>query len=131
MGQNRTARDSGKRKQGADSDRNEHLQLAVGGDLHQLAGGRHPVLTTNQGVALSDDQNSFRANPRGPSLLEDFILRDKITHFVHERIPERIVHARATGAHGFFELTASLEQYTTARILTEVGEKPRVFSRLE
>jgi catalase len=63
-------------------------------------------------------------------LLEDFILREKINHFDHERIPERIVHARATGAHGFFELTASLKQYTTARILTEVGEKTPVFTRI-
>jgi catalase len=92
--------------------------LAAGGELHQMAGGEHPALTTNQGVALSDNQNSLRANPRGPTLLEDFILREKITHFDHERIPERIVHARATGVHGFFELTTSLQQYTTARILT-------------
>jgi len=104
--------------------------IASGGELHQKAGGEHPALTTNQGLALSDDQNSLRANPRGPSLLEDFILREKITHFDHERIPERIVHARATGVHGFFELTASLKQYTTAKILTEVGEKTPVFSRL-
>ncbi|MDD2309571.1 MAG: catalase [Desulfuromonadaceae bacterium] len=105
-------------------------QLAAGGELHQIAGGAHPMLTTNQGVALSDDQNSLKANPHGPTLLEDFILREKITHFDHERIPERIVHARATGAHGFFELTASLQQYTTARILTEVGEKTPVFTRI-
>ena len=102
----------------------------AGGELHQVAGGEHFTLTTNQGVALSDNQNSLRANPRGPTLMEDFILRDKITHFDHERIPERIVHARATGVHGFFELTASLKQYTTARILTEVGEKTPVFTRL-
>ena len=105
-------------------------QLAAGGELHQLAGGAHSALTTNQGVALSDNQNTLRANPRGPALLEDFILREKITHFDHERIPERIVHARATGAHGFFELTASLNQYTTARILTEVGDKTPVFTRI-
>ncbi len=104
--------------------------LAAGGELHQIAGGAHPVLTTNQGVVIADDQNSLRANPRGPTLLEDFILREKITHFDHERIPERIVHARATAAHGFFELTASLKQYTTARILTEVGEKTPVFTRI-
>ena len=103
---------------------------AIGGELHQIASGEHPVITTNQGVALSDNQNSLRANPRGPTLLEDFILREKITHFDHERIPERIVHARATGVHGFFELTASLKRYTTARILTEVGEKTPLFTRL-
>jgi catalase len=105
-------------------------QVAVGGETHQNAGGQHPTLTTNQGVALSDNQNSLKANPRGPALLEDFILREKITHFDHERIPERIVHARATGVHGFFELTSSLKKCTTAKILTEVGERTPVFTRL-
>jgi len=103
---------------------------SAGGELHQIAGAEHPALTSNQGLALSDNQNSLKANPRGPTLLEDFILREKITHFDHERIPERIVHARATGVHGFFELTASLKQYTSARILAEVGEKTPVFTRL-
>lgn len=105
-------------------------QVAVGGELHQVAGVQHPVLTTNQGVAISDNQNSLRANPSGPTLGEDFILREKITHFDHERIPERVVHARGTGVHGFFELTTSLKQYTTAKILTEVGEKTPVFTRM-
>ena len=105
-------------------------QVPVGGELHQIAGGQHPALTTNQGVPLSDNQNSLKANPRGPALLEDFILREKITHFDHERIPERIVHARATGAHGFFELTSSLKKFTTARILTDVGPKTPVFTRI-
>ena len=104
--------------------------IAPGGELHQCAGGEHPALTTNQGVPLSDNQNSLKASPRGPALLEDFILREKITHFDHERIPERIVHARATGVHGFFELTASLKQFTTAKILSEVGEKTPVFTRI-
>ncbi len=103
---------------------------APGGELHQTAGGEHPALTTNQGVAISDNQNSLKAHPRGPTLLEDFVLRDKITHFDHERIPERIVHARGTGVHGFFELTVSLKKYTTARILTEVGEKTPLFTRI-
>ena len=103
---------------------------APGGELHQFAGGEHPALTTNQGIAISDNQNSLRANPVGPTLLEDFILREKITHFDHERIPERIVHARGTGVHGFFELTTSLKQYTTAKILTEVGEKTPLFARI-
>jgi catalase len=109
---------------------NRGSQQADGGELHQIAGGEHPALTTNQGVALSDNQNSLRANPHGPTLLEDFVLREKITHFDHERIPERIVHARATGVHGFFELTTSLKQYTTAKVLTEVGEKTPVFTRI-
>ena len=98
-------------------------------ELHQLAGGKHPPLTTNQGVPLSDNQNSLRLSPRGPTLLEDFILREKITHFDHERIPERIVHARGSAAHGYFELTRSLKKYTTAKILTEVGKKTPLFTR--
>ncbi|MDQ3618442.1 MAG: catalase, partial [Pseudomonadota bacterium] len=92
--------------------------------------GSHATLTTNQGVPLSDNQNSLKATPRGPALLEDFILREKITHFDHERIPERIVHARGSAAHGTFQLTKSLAQYTTAKILTEVGEKTPLFTRL-
>src|SRR5512145_3415775 len=93
-------------------------QPGNGGELHQLAGGAHVSLTTNQGVGISDNQNSLKSNVRGPVLLEDFVLREKITHFDHERIPERIVHARGTAAHGFFELTHSLSRYTTAKILT-------------
>ena len=130
MSKKKTTSHSKKRKQEKGLTPNRDSQMAAGGEMHQIAGGEHPALTTNQGVALSDNQNSLRANPQGPTLLEDFILREKITHFDHERIPERIVHARATGAHGFFELTASLKKYTTARILTEVGEKTPVFTRL-
>ncbi len=129
MAKNNAKINSGKGKQEKGKS-NVDLQLAAGGELHQIAGGEHPSLTTNQGVPLSDNQNSLRANQRGPTLLEDFILREKITHFDHERIPERIVHARGTGVHGFFELTESLQQYTTAKILTEVGEKTPVFTRL-
>lgn len=99
------------------------------GELQQQAGGKHPVLTTQQGIAVADNQNSLRSSPRGPALLEDFILREKITHFDHERIPERIVHARGSGAHGFFELTHSLKKYTTAQVLTEVGVQTPVFTR--
>jgi len=100
-----------------------------GDELHQLAGGTHPALTTQQGLQIADNQNSLRATPRGPTLLEDFILREKITHFDHERIPERIVHARGSAAHGYFELTQSLQKYTTAKIFTEVGVKTPVFTR--
>ncbi len=71
-------------------------------------------LTTNQGLKISDNQNSLKAGERGATLLEDFIMREKITHFDHERIPERIVHARGSAAHGYFELTESLEEYTKA-----------------
>ena len=86
-------------------------------------------LTTNQGVKISDNQNSLKAGERGPTLLEDFIMREKITHFDHERIPERIVHARGAAAHGYFELTESLKEFTKAKFLTEVGKKTPVFLR--
>ena len=108
---------------------NKNSQFRKGGELHQKQQGEHDMLTTNQGLGISDNQNSLKANTRGPTLLEDFILREKITHFDHERIPERIVHARGTGAHGFFELTESLEKYTTAKILTEVKIKTPLFTR--
>lgn len=130
MSKKKITSNSKKQKKEEGSTPDTHSQIASGGELHQAAGGEHPPLTTNQGVPISDNQNSLRANPRGPTLLEDFILRDKITHFDHERIPERIVHARATGVHGFFELTTSLKKFTTARILTEVGEKTPVFTRI-
>ena len=100
-----------------------------GGELQQQAHGKHPTLTTQQGIAVADNQNSLRSAPRGPTLLEDFILREKITHFDHERIPERIVHARGTAAHGFFELTHSLKEFTTARVLTELGVQTPLFTR--
>ncbi len=103
--------------------------IGQGGELHQQASTPETRLTTNHGTPISDNQNSLRAGPRGPTLLEDFILREKIQHFDHERIPERIVHARGSAAHGVFELTESLEQYTTAKILTEVGEKTELFAR--
>ncbi len=100
-----------------------------GGELHQSAASPQDRLTTNHGVPLSDNQNSLRGGKRGATLLEDMILREKIHHFDHERIPERIVHARGSGAHGFFELTKSLADVTRAKILTEVGEKTEVFVR--
>jgi catalase len=106
------------------------VSVGSGGEWHQVATGDQPALTTNQGLPISDNQNSLRTNPKGPTLLEDFILREKITHFDHERIPERIVHARGTGAHGFFELTQSLEKCTTAKVLTEVGVQTPLFTRI-
>ncbi|KAK0331629.1 hypothetical protein LTR94_028159, partial [Friedmanniomyces endolithicus] len=100
-----------------------------GGELHQSASAPEERTTTNHGAPISDNQNSLKAGQRGSTLLEDFILREKIQHFDHERIPERIVHARGSAAHGVFELTDSLSDYTTARILTAVGEKTEVFVR--
>jgi len=87
------------------------------------------VLTTNQGVPVADNQNSLKAGLRGPTLLEDFILREKITHFDHERIPERIVHARGSAAHGFFECTRALTDYTRASLFAEAGKQTPVFVR--
>ena len=91
--------------------------------------GTNKFLTTNQGVRVNDDNNSLKAGERGPSLLEDFILREKITHFDHERIPERIVHARGSGAHGFFEVTNPIPELTKAGFLQEAGLKTPVFAR--
>jgi catalase len=87
------------------------------------------ALTTKQGVPVAENQSSLKAGLRGPTLLEDFILREKITHFDHERIPERIVHARGSAAHGYFECSTSLEQYTRASLFAEVGKRTPVFVR--
>ena len=87
------------------------------------------VLTTNQGVPVGDNQNSLKAGLRGPTLLEDFILREKITHFDHERIPERVVHARGSAAHGYFEAYDSLAEFTMAAPFAEAGKRTPVFVR--
>ncbi|WP_199506773.1 MULTISPECIES: catalase [unclassified Psychrobacter] len=100
-----------------------------GGETHQRVESDGKILTTQQGVPIGDNQNSLKAGRRGPTLLEDFVLREKINHFDHERIPERIVHARGSAAHGYFELTESLEEYTTAKILTETGKQTPLFTR--
>ncbi|MBC7603611.1 MAG: catalase [Ramlibacter sp.] len=97
--------------------------------LETFSQANENLLTTNQGLVIPDNHNSLRAGARGPTLLEDFILREKITHFDHERIPERVVHARGAGAHGYFELTKSLIEYTRADFLQEVGLKTPVFAR--
>ena len=92
--------------------------------------GTDKALTTNQGVKISDNQNSLKAGERGATLLEDFIMREKITHFDHERIPERIVHARGTAAHGFFEVyDDSMKEFTKAGFLTDSSRKTPVFAR--
>jgi catalase len=87
------------------------------------------VLTTNQGVSIADNQSSLKAGLRGPTLLEDFILREKITHFDHERIPERIVHARGSAAHGVFTCTKAISEFTRASLFGEVGKETPVFVR--
>jgi len=94
-----------------------------------ISDGTDQFLTTDQGVKINDDNNSLKAGERGPSLLEDFILREKITHFDHERIPERIVHARGSGAHGYFEVTNPIPELTKTGFLQEMGQKTPVFVR--
>ena len=96
---------------------------------HVRADASGQPLTTNQGVRIADNQNSLKAGLRGPALLEDFILREKITHFDHERIPERVVHARGSGAHGFFECYAPLPEYTRAAPFAAAGKVTPVFVR--
>jgi catalase len=91
--------------------------------------GTGEYLTTNQGVRINDDQNSLKAGARGPSLLEDFHFREKMTHFDHERIPERIVHARGAAAHGYFQVYESLAPYTKAKFLQDPSVKTPVFVR--
>lgn len=101
-----------------------------GGETHQVAesGDAATVLTTNQGIVVSDNQNSLKSGARGPTLLEDFVLREKIFHFDHERIPERIVHARGTGAHGYFEATDDISDLSKAALFRK-GERTEVFVR--
>jgi catalase len=106
-----------------------------GGETHQHAPekGEHDAaaahLTTNQGIRVSDNQNQLKAGARGPVLLEDFVLREKIFHFDHERIPERIVHARGSAAHGFFECYESLADITKADLFSEKGKRTPLFTR--
>ena len=101
----------------------------TGGETHQTADAEHPTLTTNQGMAISDNQNQLKANARGPILLEDHVYREKMNHFDHERIPERIVHARGTAAHGYFELTEAIPELSKADLFQRTGERTPVFAR--
>src|SRR5262249_15037047 len=87
------------------------------------------ALTTDQGVPVDDTDNTLRAGTRGPSLLADFHLREKVMRFDHERIPERVVHARGAGAHGYFRVYESLERYTSARFLRDPDVRTPVFAR--
>jgi catalase len=100
-----------------------------GGELHPVSPDPAHDLTTNQGTVVSDDQNSLRGGVRGVTLLEDFVLREKITHFDHERIPERIVHARGSGAHGFFQVLRPMTDLTSAAFLQDPEVTTPVFVR--
>jgi len=101
----------------------------AGGETHQAAGPGAPALTTQQGAPVADDQNSLRAGTRGPTLMEDFHLREKLFHFDHERIPERVVHARGFGVHGVFETTEAIPELTHADIFQRAGETTEAFVR--
>jgi catalase len=107
----------------------QRLHRGVGGELHQIAEEGAEVLTTSQGAPVADDQNTLKVGPRGPALMEDFHFREKIFHFDHERIPERVVHARGYGAHGFFETYESLSKYTRADLFQRPGERTPAFVR--
>lgn len=100
-----------------------------GGETHQQSGDGVPPLTTAHGVPVADGQNTLRAGARGPALMEDFHFREKLFHFDHERIPERVVHARGYGAHGYFENYESLADLTCADVFQRAGEKTPVFVR--
>jgi catalase len=107
----------------------ERVERGRGGETHQVAGGRRPRLTTQQGVVVGDDQNTLRVGERGPDALEDFHFREKIFHFDHERIPERVVHARGFGAHGYFENYEPLTDLTRADLFQEAGRRTQAFVR--
>lgn len=107
----------------------ESMRLGHGGDSHPVLEDSKPVLTTQQGVPIADDQNSLKAGEHGPALLEDFILREKLFHFDHERIPERVVHARGYAAHGYFEAYDSFSHLTKAHLLQKKGQTTPAFVR--
>ncbi len=86
-------------------------------------------MTTNQGLKVSEDEMSLKAGTRGPTIMDDFHFREKMTHFDHERIPERIVHARGQGAHGIFESYQDLSEITMADFLSEKGKRTPLFCR--
>ena len=105
------------------------VAASAAGETHQTSRAAEDSLTTNHGVPVADNQNSLKAGLRGPVLLEDFVLREKLTHFDHERIPERIVHARGTGAHGYFQAYKSQSDITKAAFLQDPDKKTEVFAR--
>ncbi|WP_187336297.1 catalase [Novosphingopyxis iocasae] len=107
----------------------DDFELSPGGANHQKPSGDEDRMTTAQGAPVADDQNWLTAGPRGPQLLEDHIAREKIFHFDHERIPERVVHARGYGVHGHFELTEAIPEFSSAAIFNEVGVKTPTFTR--
>jgi len=107
----------------------QKLRRGAGGETHQIVEEGYDALTTQHGVPVADDQNTLKQGVRGPSLLEDFHFREKIFHFDHERIPERVVHARGYGAHGYFETLTPIPQLTKADLFQRKGEKTPAFVR--
>ena len=108
---------------------NQPVRQGNGGETHQTADEGYDVLTTQQGAPVSDDQNTLKQGARGPALIEDTHFREKIFHFDHERIPERVVHARGYGAHGFFETYEAIPELTRADLFQRAGERTPVFVR--
>jgi catalase len=120
-----TSRSKGRATKGAPTKDNEKVRrLEV-----DREDGTDQILTTNQGIPVNDNQNTLKAGERGPSLLEDFIFREKITHFDHERIPERVVHARGAAAHGYFQVYEPLDSITRANFLRDPSKRTPVFVR--
>jgi catalase len=107
----------------------QKVGIGTGGETHQTANGDTAILTTQQGIPVADDQNSLKIGARGPTALEDFHFREKLFHFDHERIPERVVHARGFGAHGYFENYQPLSDITKADIFQRAGDKTPAFVR--
>ena len=110
-------------------DRDDGVRTGDGGETHQVAADGRPSLTTQQGMVVADDQNTLRAGARGPALIEDGHFREKIFHFDHERIPERVVHARGFGVHGYFENYEPLTELTRADPFQEADQRTEVFVR--
>src|SRR5450432_330625 len=107
--------------------RADNINKKIKNLLPDTEDGHGQFLTTNQGLKINDNQNSLKSGERGATLLEDFILREKITHFDHERIPERIVHARGSAAHGVFRVYESMAKYTRAKFLQDPSVQTPVF----
>jgi catalase len=122
----KTAKAPARRQQAKAADA---FDVGSGGETHQRRGPGEAALTTAQGAPISDDQNSLKVGDRGPTLMNDFVLREKVFHFDHERIPERVVHARGYGAHGFFETYEGLSDLTRADLFQRRGQRTPVFVR--
>ncbi len=129
IGNKREARVKSKQGTNSASPYEGKMREGRGGETHQISTAHNATLTSQQGVPVADDQNSLKAGKRGPTLMEDHLMREKIFHFDHERIPERVVHARGYGARGYFELTDPVPELSRADLFQRKGEKTPVFCR--